>query len=75
MNRYLIVYQKWRNWTQRAAGDGTLVREFKATNTNPRSTVSSPRGTLCQFSPLLIEYRVYVHYSLTRLLVFQPRPK
>ena len=30
VNRYLIVYQSWRNWTQRTAGGDTVDRRFKS---------------------------------------------
>ena len=54
VNRYLIVYQKWRNWTQQTSGDDTVTAALKATNTNPRQQCPHSAVGCVQFRHALL---------------------
>ena len=76
------INKNWQGWVCSADHEvRTLLTaglKAKCTNTNPRSTLSSPRGPLfplCPISPLLRDNKVSVHSSLTRSFVFHPYPK
>ena len=66
VDRYLIVYQKWRNWTQQTAEWGQCCRGLVLLTFKLATTLSLLRRLLCSISSRLIDNQISVHSSLTR---------